>query len=130
MYFVTWRLHHHEDALAPAKRDIVAECLKRFHQERYRLATYVVMDDHVHVLAQPLPEHKLSQALHTWKSFTASAINKLRDTGGTLWQKGSHTRVVLSERELRAKAEYILSNPAKRWPGTTDYPWAEWLDVF
>lgn len=130
VYFVTWRLKNRRDTLVPGERDIVMECLSRYHQERYRLAAIVVMDDHVHVLVQPLPGYELSRALHTWKSYTASTINKRRGVSGALWQKGSHTRIVLSERELWAKAEYIINNPAKRWPGISDYPWAHWFDVF
>lgn len=129
-YFVTWRLDDRSDRLSAEERTIVADALKHFHQIRYRLAAYVVMDDHVHVLLRPLEPYDLGQILHSIKSFTAKEINKLRGTTGTRWMKDSRTDIVRNERELHARANYILRNPVARWPDVADYPWVEWFDVF
>jgi REP element-mobilizing transposase RayT len=37
----------------------------------YALDESVVMPNHVHLLVTPLGEHRLSDILHSWKSFTA-----------------------------------------------------------
>jgi REP element-mobilizing transposase RayT len=53
-YFVTWRLASEQSRLAPPECDLVAAAVRAFDGQRYRLAAWVVMDDHVHVLLTPL----------------------------------------------------------------------------
>ena len=36
--------------------------------ERYQLASYVVMPNHVHVLFSPTSENKLENILHSWET--------------------------------------------------------------
>jgi REP element-mobilizing transposase RayT len=126
-YFVTWRLEHRDDELTPEERTIVANALKFFDGKRYLLAVYVVMDDHVHVVVLPLPGHELDEILHSWKSFTANEINKLRKQTGALWQKSNHTRFLVSKHEVENRMQYVLDNPKRRCPGIKDYPWVEYL---
>jgi REP element-mobilizing transposase RayT len=129
VYFVTWRLNDRKDTLSPAERTLIAENLEHFNGERYRLAAYVVMDDHVHVVVFPLPPFVLGKILQGWKSFTAHALNKLRGVSGTRWMKDSHTRALRNEREIRRAMQYILDNPQKRWPNVESYPWVKVFDV-
>jgi REP element-mobilizing transposase RayT len=82
------------------------------------------MDDHVHVLVLPLADHLLQQIVHSWKSFTANGLRKLRERAVPVWQDEYFDRIVRDEADLIQKAEYILGNPVKRWPETEDYPWA------
>ena len=124
---MTWRLAEGRKELSPAARDVVMECLLNFHRERYRLYAYVVMNDHVHAIAQPLPGFELSQILHTWKSYTAHAINKAENQSGSVWQDESHNRIVRSEAELHQKVYYVITNPQRRWPDIEEYKWAAWL---
>jgi len=128
-YFVTWRLNDREDSLSAAERSLVADNLEHFNGERSRLAAYVVMDDHVHVVVFPLPPYTLGQILQGWKSYTAHGINRLRGASGTRWMKASYTRSLRNERELRATMQYILDNPQKRWPQVESYPWVKFFDV-
>jgi REP element-mobilizing transposase RayT len=63
IYFCTWAMHSRDDTLAPREKTIVADCIKHHHRERYHLAIFVVMDDHVHVLVQMRPGVDLSEAV-------------------------------------------------------------------
>jgi putative DNA methylase len=126
---VTWGLQDRRQPLTPTERDLVMETLDLWHQDRYRLAGYVIMDDHVHLMVFPLPPHSLASILHSWKSFTAKAINRLRGETGTRWQKNNYTQVIRNETELRAKLEYIMDNPRRRWPEETNYKWVKFFDV-
>jgi len=128
-YFCTWRLHNKGDRLTPAERAIVATNLEHFHGDRYLLAGYVVMDDHVHVVVFPLGEQDLGKILHSWKSYTASAINKLRGSTGTRWQKDTHTEIMRNHAAIISRLQYIQDNPQRRWPEITDYPWVKFFDV-
>jgi putative transposase len=128
VYFVTWRVENGVVQLRPTERDTVAESLKHFHLQRYRLFGYVVMNDHVHAVAQPLGREELSTMLKNWKSCTSHTINKSRATSGPLWMKDTFNRIVRDEQELIEKLQYMLNNPFKRWPELTEYPWAEWFE--
>ncbi len=125
-YFVTWRIMPRIGLLISTERDDVADALKHFHQDRYILYAYVVMDDHVHVLVRPLAHYQLSHIFHSWKSYTANRINRLRAASGALWQADYFDRVIESEREFQEKVSYILNNPRKRWPDARDYTWVGW----
>lgn len=92
-------------------RDIVSSALCHFHGERYRLHRFVIMPNHVHVLFQPLGEHKLEAILQTWKRHTAREINKLCAKSGSLWQREYWDRLIRSERQFMWTDNYILKNP-------------------
>ena len=47
-YFVTWRLGRGRRELEASERELVVAAMKSFDGQRYQLAAYVVMDDHVH----------------------------------------------------------------------------------
>ena len=126
-YFITWRLARGVRHLGPAEKDIIVESLMHFHNERYRLLAYVVMDDHVHVIARPLKGFELPRLVHGWKSLTANRINKLRGTTGRFWLDERYDRLIRNEQELVQKLEYIVTNPVRRWPETREYPWVGWF---
>ena len=52
IYFITWRLHKNQSSLIPEERSLVVEVLKYFDEKRYSLFSFVIMDDHVHVLVR------------------------------------------------------------------------------
>ena len=80
------------------------------------------MPDHVHAVLRMHGENSLSTTLHSWKSYTAHAINKLRGVNGYVWLKDSYTRIVRSEDDLYQKANYVLNNPCKD-SGESEYKW-------
>jgi len=128
VYYITWSTAKERGELKPEHRSVVRECLLHFHEKRYRLFAYVVMNDHVHVLVQPLEDFKLSKILHTWKSYTAHKINIITGRTGSLWLEESYNHIIRNEPELYQKAEYIVTNPIRRWPDVRDYKWCGWFD--
>jgi len=93
--------------------EIVEKALRHYDGDRYELGDFVIMPNHVHVLVTPKEGHELSTILHSWKSFTAHAINKLRVTKGVVWQDESFDHIVRSEAQLEHYQRYIAENPAK-----------------
>ncbi len=126
LYFVTWRLHPAQKPLSMAERKIVADALSYFQKTRYLLWAWVVMDDHVHVLVEPINAWILEKIVHSWKSFTAHQILKAGHRPSPLWQREYFDRLMRNEQEASEKADYILGNPLKRWPEEKNYPWV-WL---
>ena len=55
---------------------MVSEAMHHFDGERYRLAAYAIMPNHVHVLFRPLEQHLMFNIVKGWKGFTAREINR------------------------------------------------------
>ncbi|WP_088893000.1 REP-associated tyrosine transposase [Leptolyngbya ohadii] len=107
-------------------------------RQRIRLYGYVVMENHLHLIAAA---DDLSKEVAKFKSFTArSAIdwleknrsgywldqlrtNKLSynvDQDYQMWQEGSHPQAIFSWEMFQQKLEYIHHNPVRR--GYVDDP--------
>ena len=80
---------------------------------RYELGDFVVMPNHVHVLVRPLGEWDLEQILHSWKRFSASAMNRLLARRGPVWWKDNFDHLVRSGEKFAKFQRYIADNPAK-----------------
>jgi carbamoylphosphate synthase large subunit/REP element-mobilizing transposase RayT len=89
----------------------VANSLRHFDGDRYALDSFVVMPNHVHVLVRPHDGRSLSEILHSWKSFSAKKINKLRGRSGTVWQDENYDRMVRDFADLERYRGYIKRNP-------------------
>jgi putative transposase len=95
----------------PDIADLVEPALLHFDGERYRLLAWVVMPNHVHVLVQPgVP---LADLLHSWKSFTGKAINRLIGERGQIWQPDYFDRYIRDDSHLCAARAYVEGNPVK-----------------
>jgi RecG-like helicase/REP element-mobilizing transposase RayT len=121
--------------LSPKARTIALDALRYFHSKRYELFAACVMPDHVRFLIQPWPKENddagnvvfwsLKELLHSIKSYSAHAINRIEGQHGGVWEKERFDRYIRSDRDLTEKFNYILRNPwdsgvAK--PGE-DYTW-------
>lgn len=92
---------------------IVDSALNFFEDNRSIRHASVVMPNHIHILFTPIKGHRLSDILHSWKSFTANKINPKFDTQGTLWQRTYFDRIVRSSEHFENCVRYIRRNPEK-----------------
>jgi len=95
------------------------------HLQYYDLEAFVVMANHVHLLA--VPQVRPSRFLQTLKGYTAREANRLLGrTGQPFWQSESYDHLVLDDRELDRIKEYIEENPVKAGlvSNAEDYPWS------
>jgi putative DNA methylase len=97
----------------PTLAGIVESALLHDAGHRYELMAWVIMPNHVHVLIAPAANGALSAIVHMWKSWTAKAINRERNGGGTIWQRDYFDRFVRDDRHLAATIAYIEGNPVK-----------------
>lgn len=123
VYFVTWRVRTERAGLSEDERDCTAAAIRHFDHIRYILHAYVVMNDHVHVMVEPLPDLPLEDILQSWKSFTANRLQKKHGRQGSVWQEEYFDRVIRDEAEYEQKRDYILDNPFRRWPDIGSYRW-------
>ena len=81
--------------------------------KRYYLHGWVVMPNHVHTLITPQEGFRLSDIVHSWKSFTAREANLILDRSGSFWQTEYFDRYIRNERHFAAALNYIEDNPVK-----------------
>jgi len=97
----------------PANAKVVSDALRHFDGERYELASFVVMPNHVHVLFRPHGENALAGIVKSWKGFTAREINRRIGKKGALWQDEYWDRLLRNEQHFFKVAEYVRANPVK-----------------
>ena len=118
IYHVTWHTRGNLK-LSPAAQQAALDACHHWPAKKIRCLIACVMPDHVHMLIQPLPiqergregMHSLTEILHSIKSFSAHAANKLMKRNGPLWQEESFDRMIRSESDLHEKWNYIWNNP-------------------
>jgi putative DNA methylase len=109
---------------------VICENLHHHDGGRYRLLSFCVMHNHVHVLLQPLepvvigegvqPSDEardsvspLTKILHSLKSYTANRANEILGRRGKFWQTESYDHWVRDDDELERIILYINHNPVK-----------------
>lgn len=120
---VGWNLDRSQDDLSAPERSIVVSAIRHFEAERYDVHAFAVMNDHVHLLLRPLNDYVLAKIMHSLKSYTSHRMRKDFNRYAPVWTHEYWDRIIRNEADLRKKIEYILNNPAKRWPGMEKYPW-------
>ena len=99
----------------------VARALCHFHGARYRLLAWCVMPNHAHAVVQPLEGWNLEKVMHSWKSYTAHACNKILGRTGTFWEQESYDHLIRDGKDLEHAVEYALTNPENA--GLRAWPW-------
>lgn len=98
---------------------------------RYRCAihAYVLMPNHVHILATPETKQSLSRMLQSIGRRYAQYFNQSFDRSGSLWDTRYKATVIDSKQYLLTCMRYIELNPAraKLVKHTKAYPWSSYL---
>jgi putative transposase len=92
---------------------IVAESLRHDDGKRYFLGDFVVMPNHVHLLACLLGETVIEKQCYSWKKYTATEINRALGRHGRFWQEESFDHLVRSPEQFEYLRRYIAENPRK-----------------
>jgi type I restriction enzyme R subunit len=87
--------------------------LLHFDGEHYLMTDFVVMPNHVHLLAAFVDEEGMLAQCDSWKHFTARRINQRLGTKGRVWQQDGFDRLVRSVPHFEAFRRYIAENPKK-----------------
>lgn len=97
----------------PRVAEMVQNSLLFHDRKKYRLAAWVVMPNHCHMLCTPCAEHRLSEIMHSLKSYTANKANKMLLRSGRFWQKEYFDRFMRNARHFARTVTYIENNPVK-----------------
>lgn len=92
---------------------IVGDALQHLDGARYQLGDFVVMPNHVHLLAAFPSSEGMKKQLTSWLYFTAVQINRFNQRTGHLWQPEPFDHPVRSTQQYDYLRRYIADNPRK-----------------
>jgi REP element-mobilizing transposase RayT len=97
----------------PEIAEIVGDSLLHFEGERYVILDYVVMPNHVHLLASFPNETEMLAQCKSWKHYTARRINHRLRRMGHFWQADAFDHLVRSDKQFEYLRRYIAANPRR-----------------
>ncbi|MBI5395907.1 MAG: transposase [Verrucomicrobia bacterium] len=97
----------------PELAEIVSKSLLHFDGDRYAMLDFVVMPNHVHLLATFSDEEAMLAQCESWKHFMATQINKRLGGSGRFWQQDAFDHLVRHEAQFERLRQYIAENPSK-----------------
>ena len=97
----------------PELARIVAYSLLYFDGRRYRMGDFVVMPNHVHLLAAFATAAAMKVQCDSWLHYTAFQINKAIGEKGKFWQQEPFDHLVRSLEQYEYLRRYIADNPHK-----------------
>ena len=92
---------------------IVADSLLHFDMDRYRMGDFVVMPNHVHLLAGFATAKAMKEQFDSWLHYTAFRINQRIGEKGHFWQQEPFDHLVRGVEQYEYLRTYIADNPAK-----------------
>jgi putative transposase len=106
--------------------DWLKEGAKRF---KVAIHAYVLMPDHIHVLATPVDADGLARMMQWVGRYYVPYYNQKYERGGTLWQGRYRATVLDAERYLLLCSRYIELNPVRNGlvVGPADYLWSSYM---
>lgn len=95
----------------PILARVVTDSLLSFDGVRYLMGDFVIMPNHVHLLAQFMNECEMRKQCASWARYTARRINRILGRRGQLWQKEAFDHLVRSPEQFDYYRRYIAANP-------------------
>src|SRR5690606_16614946 len=83
----------------PELAAIVAASLECFDGQKYLLSDYVIMPNHVHLLASFETEDQMLAQCDSWKHYTAMRLNRMLGRRGRFWQSDGFDHLVRNAEE-------------------------------
>lgn len=109
--------------------DMLADGLRSFDPTAFRIYTWIVMPDHVHVVGV-VGRAPLGATLWAFKVGTALRLNRLAARRGSVWNREFHDRTLSAEGATVSAMIYVEHNPVRaglvsdarswRWSGLHD----------
>jgi REP element-mobilizing transposase RayT len=104
--------------------NIVSEALKYLDGKSYKLISYSIMPNHVHLIIKPflkIPDseslykqtYPLGSIMSSIKRYTAGRSNEVIKAQGKFWQPENYDHIIRNSEELNLIIKYVLDNPYK-----------------
>lgn len=126
VYFLTICAKDRGGTVLQERADAIIDAARAYHdRRRWHLHLFLVMPDHVHLLATFPPEDVMGRIVAAWKSFVAKRA-------GFRWQRDFFEHRLRAEESFDEKAHYIRMNPVRaglcRRPAEWPYCWPRCAD--
>jgi REP element-mobilizing transposase RayT len=92
---------------------MVQETLLKDDGKKYRLSAWVIMPNHVHLLAARFEEETLADIMQVFKSITSHKANKALRRSGEFWMPDYFDRYIRNADHFNRTVKYIENNPVK-----------------
>ncbi len=92
---------------------IMYDSLHYYDHKKYNLICWCIMPNHVHVLIEIIGNNSLSTILHSWRSYSSKAINKVFNRSGKVWMSEYFDRYIRDLNHFDKVINYIHNNPVK-----------------
>ncbi len=113
----------------PELSKIVADSLMHFDKTRYRIGDFIIMPNHVHLLAAFSNRATMLKQFESWLHYTAVQINRTIGEKGTFWQSEPFDHLVRSIEQYQYLRHYIADNPKKARLNPGEYFYREYAPM-
>jgi putative transposase len=96
-----------------AARILLEQLLECRDRGFYKLHSFAVMPEHLHILLTPGEESSLEKAMMMIKGGASHKIKKQLQYQSPIWMEGFHDRWIRDLTEYRLRKQYIEQNPVK-----------------
>ena len=93
--------------------EMVQRTLLNDDGKKYRLSAWVVMPNHVHLLATRFIICALAEIMQSFKSITSHKANRTLGRSGQFWMPDYFDRYIRNATHFKKVVEYIEDNPVK-----------------
>jgi REP element-mobilizing transposase RayT len=95
-------------------KELFLSILRRAQRKHcFRIDNFCIMNNHIHMIIQPLQGESLSSIMQWIASVFAMAYNKIRNITGHVWGERFFSRIIRSFQDFINVVQYIDDNPAK-----------------
>jgi REP element-mobilizing transposase RayT len=92
---------------------MIQNVLLRSDGKSYRLSAWVIMPNHIHMLATRIEEYTLAGIMQSLKSITSHKANRLLKRNGPFWMLDYFDRYIRNAKHFANTIRYIEDNPVK-----------------
>lgn len=127
MYHITSRANHKERLLAsPIAKELFIEILPKL-RAKYdcSIIDFVIMENHIHLLFQPLGDSNLSDCMKWLLGVYTMNYNRVFKTWGRVWGGRYFSRPIGGFADLEKTIAYIDENPVRAFlvERADEWPW-------
>jgi len=90
--------------------ELLSDFLKQKDANLYKLISFCIMPNHVHLLVKPLDN--LARMMQVIKDGSAKLINEQMGRKGVFWFAGYYDKLIRDDKHFSVVYEYIRNNPA------------------
>ncbi|MFH1479008.1 MAG: transposase [Candidatus Omnitrophota bacterium] len=117
IYFITTNTYSNKGIFLKEKPSLFLKSIISYYRFvfRFKLYTYCIMPDHIHMLIQPLTkQYDISTIMKEIKGTFAREYNIMIRKRGDIWQRKFYDSIIRDEESLLIRINYTFENPVRK----------------